>query len=305
MDQRDGSTLLLFQLEMAIAASCSALTRLDINTVDDHLAHQLQPLQQLHADGLRVLGLSGANPRSLHSLRRLTALSKLEQLQMRWNGQLKDAHASFLPHLVALTALDLSYCRNLSGDGLQQLQWLPQLRALNLTAVGSDDLSCLRALQQLTGLTDIASLTQLQALALRRCTITAGGRRTASSSTCSNNSSPGSPQNDCNSSSGDGYGGSAGNGCKKQQLSGAAAAAAAISPSSDGRLHKLDLRLRGSGCSWSLKGLLPLLQQLPGLSAVYVSEVPAGLPACEKGRVIACSNEQAPLPVSRDVGLWV
>jgi hypothetical protein len=68
-------------------------------------------------------------------------------------GQLKDAHASFLPHLVALTALELSYCRSLSAEGLQQLRWLLQLRALNLMAVGSEDLSCLRALQQLTALT--------------------------------------------------------------------------------------------------------------------------------------------------------
>jgi hypothetical protein len=36
---------------------------------------------------------------------------------------------------------------------LQQLQWLPQLQVLNLMAVGSDDLSCLRTLQQLTALT--------------------------------------------------------------------------------------------------------------------------------------------------------
>ncbi|WIA17533.1 hypothetical protein OEZ85_014364 [Tetradesmus obliquus] len=179
-----------------LLAALPQLTALDVSYCEHVNAAVLRAIAGLH--DLRVLGLSGASPGSLHSLRCLRALSNLQQLQMRWIGQLKDSHVGFLPHLVSLTALDISYCRSLTGSGLQQLQWLPQLRSLNMMAVGSDDLSCLRALQQLTGLT--------------------------------------------------------------QQL---------------------------------------------GLSAVYVSEVPAGLPQCEEGRVIACSSEQAPLMVARDVGLQV
>jgi hypothetical protein len=59
-----------------------------------------------------------------------------------------------------------------------------------------------------------------------------------------------------------------------------------------------------SGCNWGLKGLLLLLA---GLSAVFVhvSQMPAGLPKSDESRVVACSTEQAPLPVARDVGLWV
>jgi hypothetical protein len=41
----------------------------------------------------------------------LTNLGKLQQLELRWAWQLKNAQLSFLPHLVALTALDLGYCR--------------------------------------------------------------------------------------------------------------------------------------------------------------------------------------------------
>lgn len=96
---------------------------------------------------------SGINPSCLHSLKSLKHLTKLQQLQLRWVGQLKDSHAAFLPHLGSLTSLDLSYCRSLTGEGLQQLVWLTQLKQLNLMAVGSDELSCLTALQQLTGLT--------------------------------------------------------------------------------------------------------------------------------------------------------
>ena len=68
-------------------------------------------------------------------------------------GQLKDTQTAFLPHLVSLTALDLSYCRNLTAEGLQQLVWLTQLHQLNLMAIGNDELSCLKAFRQLTGLT--------------------------------------------------------------------------------------------------------------------------------------------------------
>jgi hypothetical protein len=190
---------------------------------------------------------------------------------------------------------------------------------------------------------DIASLTQLRALALRRCTITAGGKRTASSSSSTFSSSSAEHAQECGSSTG--------SECTKQptspatepdarclaalqqlnalDCSGSSVDAAALATLQQlpflqhvcltrcqgvsnavlgalggcSRLNKLDLRLRGSGCSWSIKGLLPLLQQLPGLAAVYVSEVPAGLPQCEEGRVIACSTEQAPLLVARDVGL--
>lgn len=77
---------------------------------------------------------------------------------MRWVGQLKDTQTAFLPHLVTLTVLDLSYCRSLTGEGLQQLVWLTQLKQLSLIAVSSDDLNCLTALQQLTGLTVGSSL---------------------------------------------------------------------------------------------------------------------------------------------------
>lgn len=45
------------------------------------------------------------------SLNYLTNLGKLQQLELRWVGQLKNAQLTFLPHLVALTALDLGYCR--------------------------------------------------------------------------------------------------------------------------------------------------------------------------------------------------
>lgn len=41
----------------------------------------------------------------------------------------------------------------MTADGLQQLVWLTQLKQLNLMAVGNDELSCLTALHQLTGLT--------------------------------------------------------------------------------------------------------------------------------------------------------
>lgn len=91
-------------------------------------------------------------------MRHLKHLSKLEQLQLRWVGQLKDAQlTSFLPHLVCLTALDLSYCRSLTSEGLQGLQWMTQLQQLNMLAVSSEELAWLEALQQLRGLTVRAS----------------------------------------------------------------------------------------------------------------------------------------------------
>jgi hypothetical protein len=206
---------------------------------------------------------------------------------------------------------------------------------------------------------DIASLTQLQALVLRRCTITASGKRSLSSSTSSSSSDSASAL-----SSGSFSGGSCAasggslcvSSCEEQRTkatavqplavsdarclaalqqltaldcSGSSVDAAAITTLQQlpalqhvcltrcqgvnnavlgalagcSRLSKLDLRLRGSGCSWGLKGLLPLLQQLPGLSAVYLSEVHSKLPKSEESRVIVCSTEQAPLPVARDVGL--
>jgi hypothetical protein len=204
---------------------------------------------------------------------------------------------------------------------------------------------------------DIASLTQLQALALRRCTITAASKRTAASSSssimhCSGSSSSSTEQQDAQQAGSshaeqqEGETTTAGSSqaaaldamclAALQQLtaldcSGSSVDAAAVATLQQlpllqhisltrcqgisnavlaalggcSRLSKLDLRLRGSGCSWSVKGLLPLLQQLPGLAAVYVSEVPAGLPHCEEGRVIACCTEQAPLMVARDMGLRV
>lgn len=67
-------------------------------------------------------------------------------------------------------------------------------------------------------------------------------------------------------------------------------------------LRKLDVRLRGPGSTWNLKGLQGLLDRLPDLCGVYVNEVPAGLPERERFRVLACSMEQVSLPVSRDAG---
>uniref|UniRef100_A0A383W990 F-box domain-containing protein n=1 Tax=Tetradesmus obliquus TaxID=3088 RepID=A0A383W990_TETOB len=334
-----------------LLAALPQLTALDVSYCEHVNAAVLQAIAGLQ--DLRVLGLSGASPGSLHSLRCLRALSKLQQLQMRWIGQLKESHVSFLPHLVSLTALDISYCRSLSSSGLQQLQWLPQLQALNMMAVASDDLSCLRALQQLTGLTvsllppsckswqDIAGLTQLQTLALRRCTITAAGRRAASSSSSSSATTSAKDPQEASSSTGTSHAVAEAGldarclaalqvltalDCSGSSVDAAALATLQLLPSLQhvcltrcqgvsnavlgsligcSKLAKLDLRLRGSGCSWSCKGLLPLLQQQPGLSAVYVSEVPVGLPQCEEGRVVACSSEQAPLMVARDVGLQV
>lgn len=190
---------------------------------------------------------------------------------------------------------------------------------------------------------DIAGLTQLQALALRRCTITAAGRRAASSSSSATSSATTSAEYPQEASSSTGTSHAVAEAALDarcvaalQQLtaldcSGSSVDAAAVAtlqqlPSLQhvcltrcqgisnavlgsligcSKLAKLDLRLRGSGCSWSCKGLLPLLQQQPGLSAVYVSEVPVGLPQSEEGRVIACSSEQVPMLVARDVGLQV
>jgi hypothetical protein len=58
------------------------LTALDVSYCEHVNAAVLRAIAGLQE--LRVLGLSGANPGSLHSLRCLKSLSKLEQLQMRW-----------------------------------------------------------------------------------------------------------------------------------------------------------------------------------------------------------------------------
>jgi hypothetical protein len=319
-----------------LLSTLSQLTWLDVGfceSVNPAVLRAIAGLQQLE-----VLGLSGINPSSFHSLKHLKHLSSLQQLQLRWVGQLKDSHVAFLPHLAALTALDLSYCRSLTGEGLQQLVWLTQLKQLNLMAVGNDELNCLTSLRQLTGLTvsllpysckaweHIAALTQLQALALRRCTVIGGG----SSHNSSHNSSSSSP---------DGGGTasvepvSSSNLSRLQQLTaldcnGSTLEAAAVTVlqqlpllahislarcqnvsnavlgalSGCASLKKLDLRLRGPGSTWNLKGLQVLLDRLPWLNSVYVNEVPVGLPEVERFRVLSCSMEQVALLVSRDAG---
>jgi hypothetical protein len=64
------------------AAFTLQLTALDVSYCEHVNAAVLRAIAGLQ--DLRVLGLSGANPGSLHSLRCLKALSKLQQLQMRW-----------------------------------------------------------------------------------------------------------------------------------------------------------------------------------------------------------------------------
>lgn len=165
---------------------------------------------------------------------------------------------------------------------------------------------------------NIAALSQLEALALRRCTIIGGSSSSSSTDGPSSLSSePVSSSNlsqlqrltalDCNGSTLE-----AAAVTVLQQLphlqhislarcqNVTNAVLGGLTGCSD--LRKLDLRLRGPGCTWNLKGLQLLLCKLPGLSGVYVNEVPVSLPERERFRVSACSMEQVALPVSRDAG---
>lgn len=173
----------------------------------------------------------------------------------------------------------------------------------------------------------IAGLTQLQALALRRCTIIGGG---GGSSTSSSSSSLGGQSNavavsvsssnlsqltrltalDCNGSTLEAAAVSVlqelphleqVNLARCQNVSNAVLGVLTRCSA----LRKLDLRLRGPGSTWNLKGLQVLLDKLPGLSSVYVNEVPVGLPRSDRFRVLACSMEQVALPVSRDAGCCI
>jgi hypothetical protein len=65
-------------------------------------------------------------------------------------------------------------------------------------------------------------------------------------------------------------------------------------------LQRLDLRVRGAGSNWNLKGLMRLLKHVRGLHVVYVSELLVGLPRAEECRVLMCQGELVALPIACD-----
>lgn len=167
----------------------------------------------------------------------------------------------------------------------------------------------------------IASLPQLEALSLRRCTIIGGS---SSSVDCSASSTDGTIQHhgsvsssmlselrcltalDCNGSTLDAAALTVVQQLPLlQHLSLARCQNVTNSvlnvSSGCSALQKLDLRLRGPGSTWNLKGLQLLLDKQPYLSGVFVNDVPTGLPERERFRVLACSMEQVMLPVSREL----
>eukprot|EP00775_Hariotina_reticulata_P004312 gene4312-4565_t len=332
------------------------LTQLDVSYCESVDAGVLRAIATALVE-LRVLGLSGITARTLHCLNYLTNLGKLQQLELRWVGQLKNAQLAFLPHLVALTALDLGYCRGLTCEGLQVLQWMTQLKALGLMGIQPDDLSCLSALWQLTRLTvaslsgnssawrHLAGLTNLEALALRRCQLS-GDPPAQLHGTEGNSSSDGSPSSACLNScvqsacnSGDGttaiplHSFNLSVPAKLVHLvaldcSGSSVTAKALSrlqllpglrhlglsrcqnvsnlvlAAMHGclRLQRLDLRVRGAGSNWNLRGLMGLLKHVRGLHVVYVSEMLPGLPRTAACRVLMCQGEPVALPIACDAG---
>lgn len=68
------------------------------------------------------------------------------------------------------------------------------------------------------------------------------------------------------------------------------------------RLQRLDLRVRGAGSSWNLRGLMGLLKHVRGLHVVYVSEMLPGLPRTAECRVLMCQGEPVALPIACDAG---
>jgi hypothetical protein len=135
----------------ALATSCSALTRLELNTANDDSAQQLQSLQQL-----RVLSLSGHLTDA--GLAQLSALLKLEQLSLSCCDAISNAGLTVVSALPALRALSLQSCLQLGDAALALIGQMTQLTALSLSHSCEDASSA--------GLLSLSSLKQLRVLNL-------------------------------------------------------------------------------------------------------------------------------------------